>query len=866
MKRTMLFSMFIMTVLICSAQQYAGYKSLDNKNPIFFGGDHIVFQGKTIFLGPKAFFIDGQLTDEEAGKNPYVYNSVRKAIDHATNGKEESPMVLYLAPYVYWIDDPDDPAVRIGQNGQAPFGLIIQCEWLRFYGLSDKAENVVLACNRGQTIGSQGNFTMFRFYGNGISSENITFGNYCNVDLKFPLKPELDRKKRASAIVQAQLIYSDGDKIVARNTRFISRLNLCPFVGAKRVLFDHCHFESTDDALCATGLYMNSTFDFYSSKPFYAASGTGVILLNCDIRSFTRGDQYFTKGNGQVVILDSRLSSETVKYWGWKDIPPDETRNYQSNISFNGKSEFIGKNNASSTVDITGKPVLDAYRFSDDGKVVYNTYNLLSGNDDWDPDGIKDIVLKAEKRNGKKYTNLPIQLLISASLVSAEKKSALSNTSSRANIFHHPERITIETKKNSARLTAKAFRFGNYELKGETVKWSIAPEQKSLVELKTGKDGMTCDVIPTNTNDETFAVIVSAITDSGLKAASVIMVTPSKLIPPQFISLPVISGPRTGKLILNYKLDTRFEDQSIVKWYRCADSDGSKAVEVAESRLNRPMLEYELSAADIGYFIMAHVAPKHIRCDAGNPVSFVMKIPVSAKDVLADKNIFTTDFRNTSTENQKKIIPGFLTMYSIDSSANDLSLSTSSDRDAWYYGEGTDGATGQTGLLQAGRSARLLYTPVGSEYGDMKISLTVVPGKTAGQGFSMANLYMDVLIKFDTKTMTGFALRFIRTTKYSDAVDCMFVKYENGNATEISKSVSTSCFRPSCNIAVEVKGNKIRAHADTQSEYYMIPDRSEVANIINFETEINPGKSGGFGIEYNGGAQTMIRKMKVEWK
>lgn len=56
--------------------------------------------------------------------------------------------------------------------------LVIDCEWLRFFGLTEKAENVVLACNRGQTIGSQGNFTMFRFIGDGTSSENVTFGNY----------------------------------------------------------------------------------------------------------------------------------------------------------------------------------------------------------------------------------------------------------------------------------------------------------------------------------------------------------------------------------------------------------------------------------------------------------------------------------------------------------------------------------------------------------------------------------------------------------------------------------------------------------------------------------------------------------------
>jgi hypothetical protein len=125
---------------------------------------------------------------------------------------------------------------------------------------------------------------------------------------------------------------------------------------------------------------------------------------------------------------------------------------------------------------------------------------------------------------------------------------------------------------------------------------------------------------------------------------------------------------------------------------------------------------------------------------------------------------------------------------------------------------------------------------------------------------------MDVLIKFDTKTMTGYALRFIRTAKYGDAVDCMFVKYDNGTVTEISKPVSTSCYRTPCNITVEVIGSKIVAHADTPAEYYKAPGRPEVLMEVNIETEINPGRSGGFGIEYNGGAATMIKEMNVEWK
>ncbi|WP_114781690.1 PemB family protein [Botryobacter ruber] len=842
MKKLFLTSLFLLVVLYCSAQQLLNYKSLDAGNPIAFGGDHIVYKGKKVKLGPKAFFIDGQLTKEQAAKYPYVYNSVNEAAKHLTDGTEAAPMVLYLAPYVYWIDNPDDPAIRVPKEGAAvPYGLVIKCEWLRFQGLSDKAENVVLASNRGQTIGAQGNFTMFRFIGQGTSSENITFGNYCSIDLVYPLAPQLNREKRASAIVQAQLIHCNGDKIVARNTRFVSRLNLNPFVGGKRVLFDRCHFESTDDALCGTAVYLNSTLDIYGSKPFYHTTGTGAVFLNCDIRSFTGNQQYFTKANGQVAVVDTRFTSEATPYLAWRDVVPHETRNYQHNITLNGKAVVIGKKDPASTVEMAGKPVLNAYRLEHNGKVIYNTYNLLRGNDDWDPIGVKEQVLAAEKAQGKSYTNLPVQLLLS------------------------PTNVTLETNKNTAKLSARVMRFGNYEHSDEQVKWAVAPAHAGLVELNVSADGRTCEVIPTNTNDDTRQVIITAATASGLEAASVLTVAPAMLAAPAFTAKPTIAKPTDGKLKVAYKLDMRFADQSRVSWYRCTDAKGSNPVEVAVSRFDTPLQEYTLSAGDVGYYLMAAVAPKHIRCEAGEAVAYVLPKPIAAKDVKANPNLLYTDFRNLSTKNQPKVLPGFWTFGHFEPEDENNPNNVSKERDAWHYGEGVDGAANMLGLLQ-GRSASLRYTPVGKTFGDMKLTMTVAPYKTAGQGFSVAHLYMDVLIKFDTETMTGYGLRFIRTTKHHDAVDCVFVQYKNGQATTISEPITTSGYRTPCTITIETKGNKLLAQAATQAQEKPKPNSPEVAAAVDMATDIAPGKAGGFGIQYNGGAPALIKDLKVEWK
>ena len=243
----------------------------------------------------------------------YTFRTVNEALlfAQANNDKDTLWTDICIEPSVYWIDDPDDPVVRVSDvPRESPFGLKVKVDRLRLIGLSDNPEDVVIACNRGQTQGSDGNFTMLHFTGSDIHAENITFGNYCNVDLVYPRNPRLNRPKRNPAIVQAQLVICRGDRYTIRNCRFISRLNLCPFVGADHVDFDHCYFECTDDALCGTGTYRQCGFTFYGSKPFYATSREGATFIDCDIHSKVRGIQYLTKASSPVTMRDCRWTSD----------------------------------------------------------------------------------------------------------------------------------------------------------------------------------------------------------------------------------------------------------------------------------------------------------------------------------------------------------------------------------------------------------------------------------------------------------------------------------------------------------------------------------------------------------------------------
>lgn len=814
---------------------------------ITFAGDYLLYKGEEIKLGPKAFYIDGQLSDEEVKGYRYVFNSVNEASLHLTNGSETDPMILYIAPWVYWIDDPDDPAIRLPKAGVGtPFGLEIECEWLKFFGLSDNPRDVVLASNRGQTMGAKGNFTMFLIRGDGTSAENVTFGNYCNIDLEYPLNPELNREKRGSAIVQAQLVFAFGDKLFARNTHFVSRLNLCPFWGGKRTLFDHCHFESTDDALAPTGVYLNSTFDIYSSKPFGHTTGTGAVLLNCTIRSFTRGEQYWVKGRGQLAVIDCRMETSSATYWGWRAEPALESRYYHFNNSINEKPVVIGAQHPFATVNMADKPLLSAYRFERDGKVVYNIYNLLRGEDEWDPLGLKTVILSAEKADAKNYTGLPTQLIVSSS------------------------RDSLETGKEEVILSAKALRFGNYESECPKVKWTVAPEFNSLVTLDM-LDDTSCRVTSISEENETKMVVVNATTDYGLEGSAVLSVSPEILEAPEFNSLPKLTMDTDGSITVHYNLDMPFMDQSLVTWYRCSNGKGSDPIEVAVSRFNEPCLDYTLTSGDIGWYIMAKVEPKHARCLPGEPKYAVTQRTVQAGDVKAEHHRMVVNLKNMSTSYQPEVKEGFFTLdcfAPLDTKEHDWEATNESD--PWYYGKGVDGAAADTGLVQANKGARLRYTPVGKKFGDMTIRFTAVPAKTAGQGFSSARQqYMDVFIKFDNEKLNGYALRLIRTTKYSDAIDFILMRYEDGIATPISEPVSADCYRPDCHLVVKIEGNRFTVHAENTRPYHIVPDRPEVVQVVNMEMEVPPNNWGGFGFQHTGtvgSGATLIKDLKVEWR
>lgn len=830
-----------------------GYTPMDSSDPVEFGGTYIKYQGETIQLSETAIYVDGSLSDELAAQYPYVYNDITKALsaDALKNGTADKPMTVYVAPYVYWIDDPAaTDTVQKTEGYSVPYGMVVNSEYLTIKGLTGNPDNVVLAGNRGQSHASNGNYTMFRFNCSGaLTVKNITIGNYCSVDLDYPLMSELNQAKRTETITQAQLADVSGDKMFADNCNFISRLNLDPINGASRSLYNNCHFESTDDALNANAVYVGCDFDFYGNRPLYSSYGTGSTFLgctfNCKILNVeAEPTQFFTKEGGTITAVDCVYNSNLSVpiSIGWTKTPSTSLKCYQSNIIHNGQSITIGGEGAKETVDMTGKSVLDAYKVVSGGKTYYNTYNLLKGSDDWDPLGVRDVIKAAGQ------DTVATQLSITSDVTEIESGKETASIGGTVNYFYGTNDTT------------------------QKITYSVSDEDKAYVKLTDNGDG-TCKVEGTNNDDAARKVIINASTESGLEAAVGITVKPSKIEAPAFTKAPVITNDGQGSLKVDYSLDLGSrEDMSAISWYRCTDAEGSNPILVAVTRNDSPEYTYKLTAGDVGYYIMAKVESKNIRSDYGTPVNTVYDKAIGVKDVRS-KN-FATDFSNFPNVKQSEIKAGFWTVdYNRPADTESFGKWQGADtEEPWVYGVTGNGCVG-AGLYEGTQGARLMYTPVEGTYGDMSLKLVVDPAKTAGQGFGSAGQYMDVLLKFDTSTLTGYGLRIVRTKASSNAVTFVLVKYDNGTVTEISDEVIASCYATGCTISLKAEGNKLTAHVETPTEQLADQAAKGYPHVVDLTADIEANSFGGVAIQHTGtlGAggwqnTTMLHNLNVTWE
>ena len=785
----------------------------------------IEYKGETVTLGPHAFLVDGSITTTPG--SPYVFTSFNEAAARFTPGTPDNPMRVYIAPWVYWIDDPDDPADRRPVDGRGPFGLVVKCENLHLLGTTGTAGDVVLACNRGQTQGSIGNYTMFDFWGDGLVVKDLTMGNYCNIDLDYPRLPQLSRPRRNSAITQAHVAYCHGDRIYAENVNFLSRLNMNPLGGAKRILFVGCHMESTDDALTSTGVYLGCTLDFWGQQPFGHSDVFGAVFLDCDF-SVRHGcdEQCLSKGVGRFSVIDSRYHTDHDTYLSWTKRPTGWLRCYQYGVTVNGLPAFIGAARPANTVCLDDSPQLAAYRLvKDDGSVVYNTYNLLCGSDGWDPQGLKPLVEALSGRDGRDCGAIGTCLHI-------DRREAF-----------------LQTGDNGVTLNAGVYRHCGYLLDNQLIHWKVQPGFERFVCL-SATEGKTCRVEATNVWDDTQRFCLIAYTDDGLACGVELTVAPDFVDAPAFVKKPSVTV-KNGVARVDYTLALEGRaDESVITWYR----DGIPV------SYGRPA--YPLTAADRGHVMSVGVAPKHLRCQAGQEERTVFK-----GRGFSDDRTLRSDFSDFPYVNQTEILPGYWTVDAFKpDDTRDYDWRVDHSKPCWTYGPGINGAVG-LGLQQVQQGARLRYTPVSGRYSDMSVTWQVDPAKTAGQGFASARQqYLDLFVKFDTERLTGYALRVIRTTKFADAVDVLLVKYDEGRVTPLTEGVSTDGFLTGCVLRVAFADGVLSAHVEGPAQRSEPVTDPRIQHVVDLSCPAEDNGFGGLGLQHTStvGAESRILLHSVE--
>src|SRR5690554_7337929 len=78
--KKLIFSCLLLFLLgHCLAQELPDYTPLDVADPVVFKGTYLVYDGDTVVLGARAFFVDGQLSDEVVARYDFVFNSVNEA-------------------------------------------------------------------------------------------------------------------------------------------------------------------------------------------------------------------------------------------------------------------------------------------------------------------------------------------------------------------------------------------------------------------------------------------------------------------------------------------------------------------------------------------------------------------------------------------------------------------------------------------------------------------------------------------------------------------------------------------------------------------------------------------------------------------
>ena len=740
--------------------------------------------------------VNGSLSQDDPANNTYA--TIEAAYEAAPAGTAENPTVISIMPGVYRL-----------HGDESKNGLSITKDYLTFVGLSDDPNDVVIADNRGNNQGASGNYNSATVVSNctGLTLKNISIYNYCNVDVPYAKDPSQALTKRSDLETQAFAYFGGGDKHFYDNCQFISILDTFEN-DVKRGYYKNCYIQGTNDFIMGWGgIQVLDGCTINSLSNHVVGGGEKFLFKDCTFQlNKPEGTlpTYLCKGWANITLLNCQIPTDKGTYQWTPSLPGQYTFQYRNLTDSTGAKANIVDDSC-------------AIELTDEQADAYNLWNVLRGDDDWDPANCRT-----------QYENK-----------GSEPMRVVTN-----------DAITVKTGEASGTITASVYPARANQNVTFTAEGDVTIEQ----------NGNKCTVTANNHTLNPTTAIVTATASNGIKNKTVVTVEPKIEDAPTFTKEPTVNI-SNGAINVDYALDlgVASNDTSLITWYRCDDAEGNGAIAIADSKMDTPTKSYTLCEGDIGKYIKMVIAPDSELSKVGDAVTVMYPNPITADDVTSaniDTNFqsvpthppfITTDVLNSVLEDGvtpyrtllEKSIPG-----TVKGKWNFIG--------DWYYnyGSGTY-ASNVKGAITGTRYCRAIYAQPTNDYGDMSAVVDLTPEKTAGQGFGSAGQYEELLIKFDPDTQTGCGIHYMRSKSMTNTIEFQLMEYKDGVGTPIGDMQYIQAgFRDRCRITLDLTGTTLTANVSSQ--YVDALTGEGVTPITLTGTITNVTNFGGFEIYHQG--------------
>ena len=711
---------------------------------------------------------------------------------------------VYIAPGVYWTDETYRQGFPFDDSGFviAPpnVGLTIVGDNISFIGLTDNADDVRICGNRGEGgargLGAGGSWYTLAVP-TGFHAENITIANYAQEDLVYPRDPSQNISKRIDSKNHAEVLTASTrgiDRMYFRNVRFVGYLNMMAGFSPRRAYFKDCFFQCTDDSVFGgqINVYENCTFHHFGNHPTWSGAAAGGInaLLGCRLVGMPQMSHPFlslaknaSPGNGAqasaiYAVIDCDFSGRIASV-EWENRVREDARYAVHGNTLGGKPVVISAAAPQLSVEYDGE-ALKAFKVGDE----YNVYNLLKGDDGWDPKG-------QFRPEWAPYANLPYRFLVGYS--GKELDSA------------------AEGEANRVVLTAAPAPVSSVDL--QQVRWEY---DRDLLEAIPDPAAGTLTVsAKPNRSGAIAETLVSCVLPSGIRAGVTLRIKP---VP---VAAPVLTKPAVkildGRAVLSYKLDKpAFRDVSRIEWYRESGPGRTDGVHVGTSRndadgvfVDDPFKDYPLTRYDVGCWLRAVITPKYaFSPDAPQTVTVWTRRAVRAKDVRA--RALETDFKNVYIATEPRATTRGRWFFDNETGT----------ADPWLWGTGSNGSDGRWGLCNNMRQPEppLMVFAQEGKYGDMSLTVDYSSSKVEGQGFGGSGCFMDIMVKYDPATRSGYGVRIERVPDTTNGTLWTLCSFDGDARRPLTQGVLAATFMPQSTVTLSVEGNTLRLVATTASE------------------------------------------------